>query len=393
MTRHKINITCIFLLIFISVFLYADNKSDSLEKFYVKSKDKVFSKVKDRQIAEIQTKYETQKKDYEVNNPGKPGKHQKILVLFFSIFSILILAAAFIFYIKNKIKKNSNKELINKNNKILEQHKKLEQVYEQLRVSQEKIIQNSKELIILNRKLLNSEKELKELNHTKDKLFSIIAHDMINPFNAIMGFSNILYEEYNELEDFEIKKYIKTIYDSTNNLYNLLQNLLQWSRSQIGKTEFKPCIFDLSDVVNNNIELLNISAERKGIKISSDIKKNSYAYFDKNMIDTVIRNLVSNAIKFTREGGEIKIFSVDKSNYVEVAVSDTGVGINDDDIKKLFSIDKNHTSLGTSKEKGTGLGLILCKEFVEKNGGKIYVESNHKGSTFKFTLPKNVKLA
>ena len=230
-------------------------------------------------------------------------------------------------------------------------------------------------------------KELRELNATKDKFFSIIAHDLKNPFNALMGFSTLLLNEFDDFSDDEKIDLIKTMSVASDTAYKLLQNLLEWSRSQTGSIKWEPGLSSLQEIVNGTLDLLSNAATAKEITIKALIPPISI-WVDENMATTVIRNLLSNALKYTPKGGEIKVYSKKLENAVEVTIEDNGVGIKKEDLEKLFRIDINYSTSGTENEQGTGLGLILCKEFVEKNGGKIWVESvEGKGSKFKFTFP------
>ncbi|RLD57702.1 MAG: hypothetical protein DRJ05_09265 [Bacteroidetes bacterium] len=236
--------------------------------------------------------------------------------------------------------------------------------------------------------LVESEKSLRNANAMKDKFFSIIAHDLKNPFNAIIGFSNLLYEAYDNFDEKQRKRFIKNICDASENTFKLLQNLLEWSRTQTGAFEYIPEIIDLSIIANENISILKSSADGKNIEIKSTIPYNTIAYADENMTKTIIRNLISNAIKFTHNDGKVTVSAIRKDNEIQVNVTDTGTGISKENISKLFRIDDPFKSIGTANEQGTGLGLILCKEFVEKNSGKIWVESvTDVGSSFIFTLP------
>ncbi|MFA5805430.1 MAG: GAF domain-containing sensor histidine kinase, partial [Melioribacteraceae bacterium] len=230
--------------------------------------------------------------------------------------------------------------------------------------------------------------ELKLLNSTKDKFFSIIAHDLKNPFVTILGFSDLLLSDYAELSDEERKYYIEEMKKSAEISHSLLQNLLQWSRSQTGRIELSPQKLNLFNIVNDNLDLLRASAERKQIRIEYNLTENISAFADEDMLNTIIRNLITNAIKFTNKGGLISINAVQTNGLAEITVSDTGVGMNESVRNNLFKLDATHSTSGTESEAGTGLGLILCKEFVEKNGGTIKVESEFgKGSRFIFTLP------
>jgi len=230
--------------------------------------------------------------------------------------------------------------------------------------------------------------ELEQLNATKDKFFSIIAHDLRNPFITILGFSDLLLSDYSELNDEEVKFYLEEMKKSAEVSHNLLQNLLQWSRSQTGRIEFHPAKTPLENLVKVNLELLEATASRKGISIIYEIQSNINVFADEDMLNTVIRNLITNAIKFTNANGKITISAIEQGDFAEISVSDNGVGMESKVLDNLFRLDESHSTIGTNSEAGTGLGLILCKEFIEKNGGKIWVESEvGKGSKFKFTLP------
>lgn len=235
--------------------------------------------------------------------------------------------------------------------------------------------------------LIKSEERLRELNATKDKFFSIIAHDLKNPFNDLMGFTQLLALNIDKYDKTKIEQFTHIIHQSAKLAYNLLENLLDWSRSQTGTLKFKPEKISVNQLINENIDLLESTARNKNIEIYSEVNDKTYAFADKNMIRTIIRNLISNAIKYTNQGGHIRIIS-NCSKTCEISVLDSGIGISSENIDKIFKIDESFSTLGTEREKGTGLGLILCKEFVEKNGGKLKIKSDpNKGSTFTFTLP------
>ncbi len=239
-----------------------------------------------------------------------------------------------------------------------------------------------------NKKWKNKYREMEKLNATKDKFFSIIAHDLKSPFNSLMGFSEVLSLQVENKSPKEIMAYSRSIYNSTRKLYSLVDTLLQWSRTQLGTTDYNPERLDVKVLALNVVSILKINAEEKDILISLDIDNNLIAWADKDLFSAVLRNLVSNAIKFSRVGSVIKVAAIQKTNFVEVSVSDTGVGISNDNLDKIFRVDANLTTVGTLNEKGTGLGLALCKEFAEINKGTICVESKlEKGSVFKFTVP------
>ncbi len=230
--------------------------------------------------------------------------------------------------------------------------------------------------------------KLKESNAAKDKFMSILAHDMINPFNAFLGVTQFLQRSYDELNEDDIKESINDISESAKGLYTLLENLLKWGRSQTGRINFTPDYLNLKMLVCGTISILKNNAQVKEVELKAEIPETLEVFVDPNMITTVIRNIVSNAIKFTPKGGKILVQASNSNSLTTVSVIDTGMGTSESDIKKLFDLSKHHSTLGTSNEKGTGLGLILCKDFVEKHGGKIWVESQKgKGSTFTFTIP------
>ncbi|WP_346863194.1 PAS domain-containing sensor histidine kinase [uncultured Draconibacterium sp.] len=237
--------------------------------------------------------------------------------------------------------------------------------------------------------LKQSEASLRKLNSTKDKFFSIIAHDLRSPFNGILGFSEILIEQVRKKDYTGVDKYANIINTSSHHAVNLLSNLMEWSRSQTGRMEFSPEYIELARMIKSVVGLIMITAEHKLIKITLNIPSNFVLYADKSMIETVLRNLISNAIKFTPKNGAVIIRAEEKENEYVVAVKDSGVGIEKKNLAKLFRIDSSYSTLGSENEKGTGLGLILCKDFIEKHKGKIWVESEFgTGSTFYFSLPK-----
>ena len=229
--------------------------------------------------------------------------------------------------------------------------------------------------------------ELQELNATKDKFFSIISHDLKGPLNSLTSFSSLLINHTDSLSKEEIKMFASDFDKSLKNLFSLLENLLEWSRSQTGNIEFVPESFDLAAMLEENKELLKAQAQNKRITLVNESQEKVLINAHKNSINTVVRNLISNAIKFTPEGGTITLKSSRQNGSVVTSIADTGVGMSQNVIDKLFRLDSKHSTKGTANEKGTGLGLILCKEFVEKNGGKIWVNSKEgEGTVFYFSL-------
>ncbi len=239
-----------------------------------------------------------------------------------------------------------------------------------------------------NEKLAKSESELITLNQTKDKFFSIIAHDLKNPFSALLGFSELLEKNAETLSTEEVVTYSQTINGASQRLFKLLENLLQWARTQTGKIPFTPITFPLNDAIYQNINLQELNAEAKNISMEFETIESYEVVADVEMVNTVLRNLLSNAIKFTPTNGRISISAIKKEDLVEISISDSGIGMSEEDRQKLFRIDVHYTTKGTDQEEGSGLGLIICKEFVEKQGGEIWVNSiQGEGTTFYFTLP------
>lgn len=261
--------------------------------------------------------------------------------------------------------------------------------YELLQLNEE-LANGSRNLLQLNEKLSESQQELKTANDTKDKFISILAHDLKNPLQSIIMISEILVRYGSSLDNKTSATKTTQIYDTAIKINDLLANLLTWSKSQSGKIEYKPEKTNICELTEKSIKLFNGLAQQKNIKIINNIQFYQDILIDKNQIDTVIRNLISNAIKFTNPNGEIFLSSEIDLDYYHFSVKDTGIGISEADLKKLFRIDVSPTTIGTSKEKGTGLGLLLCKEFIEKHNGNISVNSTPGiGTEFIFSLPVN----
>ena len=207
-----------------------------------------------------------------------------------------------------------------------------------------------------------------------------------------MGFSEVMMNQIMEKDYKGIDEYASIIKQSSQRILNLLMNLLEWSRAQTGTMHYKPATFDLVEMIKENIMLFEVVANQKAITINNVLPHEISVFADKPMIGTVLRNLINNAIKFTHQGGEITISAEKRATEILVSVSDSGIGISPERVEKLFRIAESDSTPGTNNEKGTGLGLILCKEFVENHGGKIWVESKEKkGSTFYFTLSCNIE--
>jgi len=239
-------------------------------------------------------------------------------------------------------------------------------------------------------KLLKLNKQLNELVSTKDKLFSIIAHDLKSPFNSILGFSDLLITNLRKYNFEKSESFLRNINSSAKCTLNLLDNLLNWAKSQTGQIGFNPEKLSLMNIINDILLVLNPSAKIKNISLNNIIIEDIEILADKNMLQTIFRNLISNSIKFTNTNGTINIYTIKKYNFIEISVADNGIGISEEIKEKLFRIESSFTTKGTAEEKGTGLGLILCREFVEMHKGQIWVESElGSGSEFKFTIPIN----
>jgi PAS domain S-box-containing protein len=230
--------------------------------------------------------------------------------------------------------------------------------------------------------------QLEKANITKDKFFSIIAHDLKNPFHSIMGFTDLLIKNYNDFEDTKKLEFLGLINESSQYANNLLDNLLHWSRTQTHRIKYSPIKFDLHSLVKEIQNMLHGNAAKKHLALLNLVPEASYVYADKNMIHTVMRNLISNSIKFTPEEGTISIESTPGDGQISVRVKDTGVGIPLEKQGMLFSFGEFHSTSGTAGEPGTGLGLIICFEFIKKHKGELSLSSESgKGTTFTFTLP------
>jgi len=237
--------------------------------------------------------------------------------------------------------------------------------------------------------LKESKKHLEELNASKDKFFSIISHDLRTPFNAIIGFSELLCKE--DFTHAETREIAEDLYKIGKETYDLLNNLLEWSQSETGKINYSPTLFQIRHVIESAVSLHSELAARKNISTTVNIPEDVKAFADENMFMIVIRNLISNAVKFTHKGGMVRINAEEELDFIRINVIDTGIGIPHTIMDKIFDLDKGIPTRGTEGESGSGLGLLLCKEFVDKNKGQIYVDSETgKGTTFTVRLPKHL---
>lgn len=316
------------------------------------------------------------------------------MTIWFKLILVVLILAVFclVYYLWRLSKKSYSKKL----GRLLDERTR------HLKIENEQLIQHAKtltksnkvlklqadELKVLTEAIKKENKELKEINSTKDKFFSIIAHDLKNPFTTIFGFVELLKLKRDFISNEKRDVYIDSIYSSSEKIYNLLENLLQWSRSQTDRLVIQLQKFNINETILKEISLLKENAETKNILLKFDVGVSIDIFADKDMVATVLRNLVSNAIKYTSAEGEVRIELLSSGKNAVISVIDTGVGLTKDEQHKLFRIEDKISKTGTMGEEGTGLGLLLCKEFVEKSGGTIWVDSKlNKGTKFTFTLP------
>ena len=270
-------------------------------------------------------------------------------------------------------------------------HERLLELNNQEIVKQRNSIeQQNRKLTDTNNKLEESEEDLKRIVQTKDKLFSIIAHDLRNPFTSLTGLTEVLRENAHTINATEMNTYISMINESSHKLLRLIDNLLEWARSQTGTLKPVKTNVILKKLADDVMKLYMTQAETKGINLINEIPENTSVFADHEILAIIIRNLISNGIKYSRKGGNVTLTSFQEKEYTVLRVSDTGIGMSPDVLEKLFKIEETFTTEGTGKEVGTGLGLVICKEFVEILGGTIDVESSFvNGTTFRVTLPSS----
>lgn len=295
------------------------------------------------------------------------------------------LEAGAVDYVRKPIDKI---ELLARVNSIL----KLSNSFKKIHNQRQRILNQTNQLKIKNIEIETQKDELKKLDTTKNKMFSIIGHDLRGPVGSIRQMLEVLLTQYDSLAKDEIAGMLKMLELSASSTYSLLENLLMWSKFQKGEIQFFPDMVDLFKIVEENIILLISTANNKSIDLYSEIMPDTYIFADLNMINAVIRNLISNAIKFTSEGGIVKIYtnkSKDK-NYLNICVEDTGIGITESAKQEILNRSSYFSTYGTHKEKGSGIGLMLCIEFIEKHGGILEIDSTRRvGSKFIFSMPVN----
>lgn len=308
----------------------------------------------------------------------------RFISYFLTFFSIWLVVIIFRIQVKNNSEKLKEQAygLLSKNIVLARQK-------EEINTQRELLKNKNEELNTKNIEIMNQNITLSELNATKDKFFSIIAHDLRNPISTLKAVTEQLSNDFEEFSDQEKLDFFRHMEKASAQVYYLMENLLTWSQSQRGKLEFEPCKMDLYYSVKEILDLSRLKADEKSIRLVNNICENTLVYADANMLNTILRNLVSNALKFTKEQGIISVSADEFDDYYEISVKDTGVGMKPEVVELLFRIDVNISNYGTYNERGSGLGLILCKEFVEKHGGRIWAESElGKGSIFTFTMKK-----
>lgn len=362
-------------------------------------KDSIYNNDSFRKTVEIQQMYDHERKESEMELNLKneqinflSSQRDRLLRNFLIAGVVLVLISLFLLYNRFLIAKNANSLLEQQKNEITLTNEKLISLNHNLIEQKKKSEELNQQLQFSNQKLQDSEKNLIEINSTKDKFFSIISHDLRNPFAAIVSFSRILKRDIENLTVEELHELALELDKSVLKINNLLENLLQWSRTQTGKIKYQPEYIAIHEIVKENLNLFKNNAREKRITLIDRVDDNTPVWADPNMTDTVIRNLLSNALKYTNEGGRIVINSEFRDHKVFISVEDNGVGMSEVNKNKIFRVDTLHSTYGTMDEKGSGLGLLLCKEFVEKQGGEITFESElNKGSTFTFSLPPEKK--
>ncbi len=304
-----------------------------------------------------------------------------LLTLFFLVYYLRVIVIKKQNIRLGKLVNEQTDQLKQQNFRLLDHARKLNESYAVLEERQQKIQEQSK-------KLEEANQELKELNTNKDRFFSIIAHDLKNPFNTIFGFAEMLKLKKEKITPEKRDAYIDSIYGSSQKIYNLLENLLEWSRTQNNRILFEPVTFVLKDVLTEAVELQSEHASAKRLSLKLEVEDQLQVFADRHMVSAILRNLISNAIKFTPQSGSILVTAVAADKDVVISVSDSGVGMSDEEQARLFKLDGKLSRAGTEGEEGTGLGLMLCMEFVKQNRGTIWADSKPgKGTTFAFTLP------
>ena len=332
-------------------------------KLHSAFKDSMLREERLNQVAELEQQYQARQKEAEIERLNSSREIDQLKIqrneevrIFGMIAIVLLVATIFMISVAYFNKRKHNALLSRKNERIEEQRL-----------------------------------ELEKLNNSKNKFFSIIAHDLKNPFHTVMGYTYLMHKEYDRFSDEEKRKYAGDIYRSAQSIFKLLHNLLDWAQSQTGSLVYTPQKVSFLEIYQAIENLIKPTAEQKKIRLQAEIPDDLHIYGDPRMLETVLRNLMNNAVKFTDEGGTVKVGVKDDGHKAVVCVCDDGVGSPPSDMGGLFQIDSKNKRKGTANEDGSGLGLLVCSEFVRKNGGDIWADSQHgKGSQFYFSIPKSV---
>lgn len=347
---------------------------------YITVKDSVQSAINNN----ILQAYEYEKRDEEMamikadklQKDAELKKQHAISVVILGTLLLVICISGYIFYSRNKLR-NANRAI--------------EKAYEEVNTKQQEIIKQNRELIWNNEQIKSQANHIEQLSNVKDRLFTIISHDLRAPLTTLKGILNLLAAGTITIEKF--KTIVPNLLNSVSTTSELVDNLLQWSKSQLTGATIYSSNFDINELAQTQLSLFERQTLDKKLELTNEIPSKTFVYADKNMIDLVLRNLVGNSIKFCNANGKITVTSKQFEDYIEVSVADNGIGIAPENIDKVFQSKERYTTIGTNKEMGTGLGLLLCKDFVEKNNGTIGVESKvNKGSRFWFTLPKRTEV-
>lgn len=356
-------------------------KAWDVQMLYNELNDSLFNAEKQHQFAELQTRYELIQKENEINLLKNEKLKQELKLerthlqqqVIFVSFIFLAIITGFIM-INLSRKRRDNELLKEKNSRIEDQNQQLQAM--------------NREIQLMNHDLNQSKQQLILANNAKSKFLSILAHDLRNPFHNIMGQSYLLSKTYDQLTKHEKIGYAEQINESCEQVNRLLENLLDWGHSQFQGKHFKPQTIEVKKLVNNTIAVLAKNADKKNITIENKLSTDITVKGDQAMVETIFRNIINNGIKFTPEGGHVIISAKQNNQHMCFLIEDNGTGIDEKHFEKLFCIDSDFKTTGTSGEAGTGLGLVICREFVEVHQGKIWVESQlNKGSRFYFELP------
>lgn len=356
-------------------------KSLEYQKLYNSVNDTLIKNLNISTIENAQLSYTVDQKLNEINELKNQKelnesrlKQNNTLIISLILFSLFFFAIVIILFLQSKYKHKINILLESRNRELMDTNYKL--------------IESERNLETKNIELLNTNLRLEDSNNAKDKIFSILAHDLKNSVGGVKNMTEVLFDNYDSFLEEEKKDFLEIMKKSSIKLYHLLENLLTWSRSQRGIIVFSPAVNDLYELIEDCIQMLQQQANNKNIRIHDNVRKNTLAYFDNNMIDAVLRNILSNAIKFTNSEGTVVVSCQKIKNEYLISIRDNGIGMPPSVSEGLFDFVRQMSRMGTQGEEGSGLGLVICKDFVEKNGGRIWVDSQPGlGSTFYFTIP------